>query len=387
MYLSIAMATLGRTDSAEEAPSEIALQDALEPVVQRFQQLLQGFCSKPVTPQMAFEFEQQVQTELRELARIGVEWAYNHIETSQVDVLPPHVEFDAGPYTRLNRKTPHDVATSFGKIRLWRVGYRPTQKTGDPTIFPLAQQLGIVAGATPALAERAASYQAEAGATQRRTLQRLKQAHGVDWGVKKLRQVIGCIADAMTAERHEVQVEKLLQLLEQAWSSKGKHKPVLSVRWHLVWRARPSRHDIRSGECRHRRGAGSSWPAIGHRIFGLYARVEARDDEWSVDAVAGRSVAAGAAATAASMLCNGCRRQRDDVLRHGAAADASSTHGGAGRMGPSGRLLSRERTALDDGRSVVWQQPDGQGMGAADAEVAEAAEWRPTGTQLGCGVA
>ena len=229
MYLSIAMATLGRTDSGEEAPSEIALQDALEPMVQRFQQLLQGFCGKPVTPQMAFEFEQQVQTELRELARVGVEWAYNHIEPSQIDALPAHVEFDAGPYTRLNRKTPQDVATSFGKIRLWRVGYRPTQKTGDPTIFPLAQQLGIVASATPALAERAAYYQAEAGATQRRTLQRLKHTHGVNWGVKKLRQVVGCIADAMTAERHEVQVEKLLQLLEQAWSSKGKHKPVLSV--------------------------------------------------------------------------------------------------------------------------------------------------------------
>jgi hypothetical protein len=160
---------------------------------------------------------------------MAVEWAYNHVEPSQIDALPPHVEFEAGPYTRLNRKTPQDVATSFGKIRLWRVGYRPTQKTGDPTIFPLAQQLGIVAGATPALAERAAYYQAEAGATQRRTLQRLKQTHGVDWGVKKLRQVIGCIAEAMTAERHEVQVEKLLQLLEQAWSSKGKHKPVLSV--------------------------------------------------------------------------------------------------------------------------------------------------------------
>jgi hypothetical protein len=229
MYLSVAMATRGRTDSAVEAFPEIALQDALEPIVQRLQQILQGFCSKPVTPQMAFEFEQQVQTELRELGRIGVEWAYNHIEPSQTDALPPHVEFDAGPYTRLNRKTPQDVATSFGKIRLWRVGYRPTQKTGDSTIFPLAQQLGIVAGATPALAERAAYYQAEAGATQRRTLQRLKQAHGVDWGVKKLRQVIGCIAEEMAAERHEVQVQKLLQLLEQAWSSKGRHKPVLSV--------------------------------------------------------------------------------------------------------------------------------------------------------------
>jgi hypothetical protein len=47
--------------------------------------------------------------------------------------------------------------------------------------------------------------------------------------VKKLREVVGRVAAAMAAERHDVQVEKLLHWLEQAWTSKGKHKPVLSV--------------------------------------------------------------------------------------------------------------------------------------------------------------
>jgi hypothetical protein len=192
------------------------------------QQVLQGFSGKPVSPQAAFELEQQIQAELRELGRVGVEWAFNRVEPKPAD-LPQHVVFEAGPYTRLNSKTPQEVATTFGKIRLWRTGYRPTNKTGDPTIFPLAQQLGIVASASPALAERAAYYQAEAGATQRRTLERLKQAHGVDWGVKKLRAVVGRVSEAMAAERHEVQVEKLLQWLEQAWTRKGKHKPVLSI--------------------------------------------------------------------------------------------------------------------------------------------------------------
>jgi hypothetical protein len=228
MYLCFAAATFGHTDSAAQPP-ETGLGDALEPALQRLRQLLEKFGSKPVSPQAAFELEQQVQAELRELGRVGVEWAYNHVEPSRTDALPAHVQFEAGVYTRLKRKTPQEVATSFGKIRLWRVGYRPTQKTGDPTIFPLAQQLGIIAAATPALAERAARYQAETGATQRRTLQRLKQEHGVNWGVKKLRQVTNRVAEAMTEQRHDVQVEKLLQLLEQAWTSKGKHKPVLSV--------------------------------------------------------------------------------------------------------------------------------------------------------------
>jgi hypothetical protein len=229
MYLLFAVATLGRKESAAEPPPETDLEDALEPALQRLRQLLEEFGSKPVGPRAAFDLEQQVQTELRELGRAGVEWAYNHVEPSRTDALPAHVEFEAGLYTRLKHKTPQEVTTSFGKIRLWRVGYRPTHKTGDATLFPLAEQLGISAGATPALAERAARYQAETGATQRRTLQRLKQEHGVDWGVKKLRQVTNRVAEAMTEQRHEVQVEKLLHLLEQAWTGKGKHKPVLSV--------------------------------------------------------------------------------------------------------------------------------------------------------------
>jgi hypothetical protein len=228
MYLLFAAATLGREQSAAEPP-EVDLGDALEPALQRLRQLLETFGGKAVSPRAAFELEQQVQAELRELGRAGVEWAYNHVEPSQTEALPAHVEFEAGLYTRIKHKTPQDVATVFGRIRWWRVGYRPTQKTGEPTIFPLAHQLGIVAGATPALAERAARYRAEAGATQRRTLQRLQQEHGVNWGVKKLRQVTNRVAEAMTEQRHDVQVEKLLQLLEQAWKSPGHHKPVLSV--------------------------------------------------------------------------------------------------------------------------------------------------------------
>jgi hypothetical protein len=229
MYLCFTMATLGRGESFAEPRCETDLGDVLEPALERLRQLLQEFGSKPVSPQAAFDLEQQVQAELRELGRIGVEWVFNHVEPSQTEALPAHVEFEAVPYTSVKHKTPQEVATTFGKIRLWRVGYRPSNKTGDPTIFPLTEQLGIVAGATPALAERAARYQAEAGATQRRTLQRLKQEHGVNWGVKKLRQVTNRVAAAMTEHRHDVQVEKVLQLLERAWLSPGKHKPVLSV--------------------------------------------------------------------------------------------------------------------------------------------------------------
>jgi hypothetical protein len=229
MYLCLVMATVRGTASTQQSPDNLDLDEVFEPIVSRLRKLLEEFTKEPVNATAAFELERHIQMELRELGRVGVEWAFNHVEPNQGDRVPPHVEFEAGVYTRIKRKTPQVVATLFGKIDLWRYGYRPTQKTGDATIFPLAEQLGIVAGATPALAERAVYYQAEAGATQRRTLQRLKQEHGVNWGVKKLREVTERISTAMTEVRHDVQVEKLLQLLEQAWLSRGKHKPVLSV--------------------------------------------------------------------------------------------------------------------------------------------------------------
>lgn len=228
-YLCYVMATVGRADAGENGTPDTTLEDAIRPALEQFLQLLQDFRSQPVTPQRMFELERQMKIVTQELNRAALEWLLNHLESSLASDLPLNVEFDGEWHTRRNEQTRHEVSTTFGKIVLWRMGYRPTDKSGGPTIFPLEQQLGLIAGATPALAERVAYYQAEAGATQRRTLERLKQEHNVAWGVPKLREVVGHVAEAMADGRHEVQVEKLLELLEQAWSSTGRHKPVLSV--------------------------------------------------------------------------------------------------------------------------------------------------------------
>lgn len=114
--------------------------------------------------------------------------------------------------------------------RLNRVGYRPTDKTAEPTVFPLvAQALGLFQGVSPALAERAAGLLSDSGATQQNVLRRLKQDHGVGWGVKKLRQLLAVLSPEMAEQRHEVQVARLLQMLQQASAGTGKHKPVLST--------------------------------------------------------------------------------------------------------------------------------------------------------------
>jgi hypothetical protein len=233
MHLCLVLATAGgtktrgRRDAAKAAGPEVA--DVIAPAVKEICQLVENFLQQPVSPQRTHAFEQQLQGILLDLGRRTSQWTYNHLEPSDVEDLTKHVHFEASPYTRLNRKTPQQAWTLFGPMRLWRVGYRPTDKSGDATIFPLALGLGLVQGASPALAERAAQLLADTGMTQKRTLARLRQDCGIRWGVKKLRQVTTAVAEAMTEQRHEVQVEKLLALLAQADASTGRHKPVLSA--------------------------------------------------------------------------------------------------------------------------------------------------------------
>jgi hypothetical protein len=109
------------------------------------------------------------------------------------------------------------------------MGYRAGPADGEPVLFPLCRALGLVHNATPALVERVAHYQAERGATQKQTLTRLRQEHGLNWGVERLRHVIAFVAQALEGHRTEVQAEQVQHWLQQAQVSHGKHLPVLSV--------------------------------------------------------------------------------------------------------------------------------------------------------------
>ncbi|MBI2805280.1 MAG: hypothetical protein HYX68_09910 [Planctomycetes bacterium] len=173
--------------------------------------------------------EQELAAQTRELARAAVEFAYNQLEADEPRALPPHVQHEAGPYRRLNHKTPNrGVATLFGKITLWRHGYRYVQRdVAEPTIFPLEISLGLVGGATPALASAAAKGLAEAGATQEVVLARLRTQHGVEWGVKKLRAVAENLSAGMDRFRREHQAKQAVDWLRQAYASSGKHRPAL----------------------------------------------------------------------------------------------------------------------------------------------------------------
>lgn len=214
-------------DSAGQPQTD--LDDVLQPALHRLGDLAQQFRHQPASPHRCLVFERQLHDQLREIGRQATQWAYNHLEPQDVAELPKHARFDGGLYTRLGRKTPQNAWTLFGQIRLWRTGYRPTDKGGEPTLFPLALALGLTHGASPALADRAAHLLASAGMTQGQVLRRLKQDCGVGWGVKKLREVTQAVSQAVAGQRHSAQVEQLLRWLGQACASTGRHKPVLSV--------------------------------------------------------------------------------------------------------------------------------------------------------------
>jgi hypothetical protein len=231
MHLLLTLATTtapARRRQDDPAPAAAALPEVTA-AVQGLLQRVEDFRRQPVSPARTHAFEEQLQEALRELGRQVVQWTYNHLEPADVQALSKHVRFEAGLYTRLNRKTPQQAWTLFGPIRLWRVGYRPTDKTSEPTLFPLTLALGLVQGASPALAGRAAQLLGEAGMNQQRVLACLRRAYGVGWGVKKLRQVSEALAPTLAEQRHEAQVERLLALLTQASAGTGRHKPVLSV--------------------------------------------------------------------------------------------------------------------------------------------------------------
>jgi len=230
IYLALAAATAGPDDAAGEPVGDAPdVADALGPALQSLRDLVERFRGNPVTPLATAQFEKDLQLATRQLARLTAQWTYNHLEPAAVPALPQEVCFEGSTFRRLGKKTPQEVSTLFGPICLRRLGYRAAPAEGEPVLFPLCQQLGLVHGATPALLECVARYQAETGATQKQTLGRLRSEHGLCFGVKRLRQVTTFVAEAVQEHRQEAQVEQVLRWLEQAQASRGRHQPVLTA--------------------------------------------------------------------------------------------------------------------------------------------------------------
>lgn len=194
-------------------------------------QLVVSLLSQPISPVTFLLFEKRLQEILRETGRKVIEFAANECEPESAQDVPHDATYEGGGYRRMNHKTPNRyVDTTFGRITLWRRGYRYWHRgQQQPNIFPLQLILGVVHGATPALAEEIARMMAEAGATQNRVLEQAQRQFDVSMSIERLRNLVADIAESMERFRQHYQVLKLLELLKQAFASQGRYQPVLSV--------------------------------------------------------------------------------------------------------------------------------------------------------------
>jgi hypothetical protein len=127
---------------------------------------------------------------------------------------------------RRRDKTPNTLGTLFGSIELRRCVYECLEP-GEPCVWPLELRLGVVAGlATPALAERIGRWSADHEQDAVRCL--LRDEHGVSWSVKSLRTIAAAVRDGVAEPGEHARVDRLVELLDEAQRSRGKHRPTLA---------------------------------------------------------------------------------------------------------------------------------------------------------------
>ena len=200
--------------------------DRLRP---KFVNLVRSFLSEPISPSAFFAMEVALLTLVRELGRVVLESTINALESRQAESLPRDLWFECGGYRRRKEKTrnPH-VATLLGVVVLWRRGYRSWDGS-DRSIFPLEMYLGLTADVSPGLIDWLGRKMADAGASQSRVLEMLRQECGVAMGVQRLRACTSQLSDALSDLRQVHQVDRLLKALENAHASRGNRKPVVAV--------------------------------------------------------------------------------------------------------------------------------------------------------------
>lgn len=125
------------------------LVERLLPLLRQLATLLLEFRSQPITPSSTAALEHSLQSLLREVGRVILEWLFNSLEPDPL-LFSPRLRLRGTEYRR-RKKSPITLATLFGTIVLQRLLYEPLD-AGERCFFPLHHRLGIAVNATPALA-------------------------------------------------------------------------------------------------------------------------------------------------------------------------------------------------------------------------------------------
>jgi hypothetical protein len=191
----------------------------------RVEEHLRQFEDSPPTPAAVCALEMALRTAFDAAGRALLETAF-HREPAARDQAAAKVRYRKQTY-RLNKRTPAAVATSFGPITLWSWLYLAAED-GEPGLHPLHVALGIgPGGATPLLAERVARAAVEH--TQAEVRAWLRREHGLCWSNDRVRAAVRDYRRGLAPHVPALQQARLVQWLEQAEPSRGRHRPVLAV--------------------------------------------------------------------------------------------------------------------------------------------------------------
>jgi len=187
--------------------------------------LIASFLDGLPNAEKTHDLENNLYERLRELGRRLIAWCFGQVEPD-VQEMPGTVSHRGKSHRRMPEKTPRrNIVTRFGKITLSRARYR--HRRAGRTIFPLEILLGIEDGFTPAAATRIGKQFATCGSSQGRTREMIADQMGAKIGTEKLRKLTGSLAGGMEPFREEAQVQKLVELIDEA--RQRKQTPVLSV--------------------------------------------------------------------------------------------------------------------------------------------------------------
>jgi len=208
------------------AARDLGFGDLFTQLRHRVEELQRRFEANPPTPAAAYTLEQELQAAFDEAGRSLLEETFNRCEPAARDQAAPRVRYHKQTYRR-NKRTKAQVATSFGPITLWSWLYLCSED-GEPGLHPLHVSLGIGAGAaTAALVERVARVAVEQ--TQAEVRAWLRREHGLRWSNDRLRAALRGCRQALMSWVPALQQARLLQWLQQAEQSRGRHRPVLAA--------------------------------------------------------------------------------------------------------------------------------------------------------------
>lgn len=93
----------------------VALVLELLPIIKQIGQAIQQFRSSWPTPSSTFRFENQLKKLFLEVARLIVQWSYNHIEPADPELMLGQIHYAGDDYRRKRRKTANRNAMNLSR--------------------------------------------------------------------------------------------------------------------------------------------------------------------------------------------------------------------------------------------------------------------------------